>query len=141
VKRLGDLEADVMEQMWALDRPLTTSHILTELNGGWDLARSTVIRLLDNLPRKGWFLRRTIKKSSCRHIGQQTPVHLRSAVARGRARLPCWRVVSLTLRIQTHLLPGPSDRGVLSALEGLSSALRRMVSERHRPHLYSPQMR
>lgn len=57
MRRLGDLEAAVMDVLWSADGALTVRAVLDELNRTRDLAYTTVMTVLDNLHRKGWVQR------------------------------------------------------------------------------------
>jgi predicted transcriptional regulator len=57
VRGLGDLEAAVMDVLWAAQGPLTVRAVLSELNRTRTLAYTTVMTVLDNLHRKGWVQR------------------------------------------------------------------------------------
>jgi len=63
VKGLGDLEAEVMERIWTLGRPLTVREVLEDLNGSRPLAYTTVMTVLDNLHRKGWLVREMVNRA------------------------------------------------------------------------------
>jgi predicted transcriptional regulator len=63
VKGLGDLEAEVVERMWTLDRPLTVRDVLADLNTSRDLAYTTVMTVMDNLHRKGWLVREMVSRA------------------------------------------------------------------------------
>jgi predicted transcriptional regulator len=63
VKGLGDLEAEVMELLWTLSRPLTTRDVLAELTATRELAYTTVMTVLDNLHRKGWVVREMVNRA------------------------------------------------------------------------------
>lgn len=63
VKGLGDLEADVMESMWRLARPLTVREVLAEVNVKRTLAYTTVMTVMDNLHRKGWLVREMVSRA------------------------------------------------------------------------------
>lgn len=54
---LGQLEAAVMERLWATDGPMTVRQVLTDLQRDRPLAYTTVMTVLDNLHRKGMVLR------------------------------------------------------------------------------------
>ena len=57
MRKLGALEADVMQHLWTASRPLLVREVLDELNsGGRDkvLAYTTVMTVLENLHRKGF---------------------------------------------------------------------------------------
>lgn len=51
--RLGDLEREVMDQLWDATAPLTVREIHEGLARGNELAYTTVMTVLDRLTRKG----------------------------------------------------------------------------------------
>ena len=51
--RLGELERDVMEQLWAADGPVTVRAVHNALTAQRDLAYTTVMTVLDRLAKKG----------------------------------------------------------------------------------------
>lgn len=51
--RLGDLERQVMERLWAAEGPLTVRAIHAELAVDRELAYTTVMTVLDRLAKKG----------------------------------------------------------------------------------------
>jgi predicted transcriptional regulator len=53
VRRLGHLEADVMQRLWAWDRPATVREVLEDLVRERPLAYTTVMTVMDNLHSKG----------------------------------------------------------------------------------------
>lgn len=55
--QLGQLEAAVMERVWAWDRPVAVRDVLEDLQRERPLAYTTVMTVLDNLHRKGMVLR------------------------------------------------------------------------------------
>lgn len=55
--QLGQLEAVVMERLWAWDRPVAVREVLEDLQQERPLAYTTVMTVLDNLHRKGMVLR------------------------------------------------------------------------------------
>jgi predicted transcriptional regulator len=57
VRRLGELEAVVMDRLWSWDRPASVREVLDELNRERDLAYTTVMTVMDNLHRKGLLAR------------------------------------------------------------------------------------
>jgi predicted transcriptional regulator len=63
VKGLGDLEAEVVDRVWTLDRPLTVRDVLADLNTSRDLAYTTVMTVMDNLHRKGWLVREMVSRA------------------------------------------------------------------------------
>jgi predicted transcriptional regulator len=54
---LGELEAAVMDVLWAADEPLKVRDVLERLDTGKQLAYTTVMTVLDNLHRKQWVTR------------------------------------------------------------------------------------
>ncbi|WP_407562369.1 BlaI/MecI/CopY family transcriptional regulator [Streptomyces sp. 184] len=53
MRRLGELEAEIMERLWAWGRPATARDVLVDLNRKRPLAYSTVKTVADILFRKG----------------------------------------------------------------------------------------
>lgn len=51
--RLGELEREVMEQLWDNPTPLTVREVAEQLSTGKDLAYTTVMTVLDRLAKKG----------------------------------------------------------------------------------------
>ncbi len=54
MKRLGALEAVVMQELWRADGPLSVREVLERLRGDRDLAYTTVMTVMDNLHGKGF---------------------------------------------------------------------------------------
>jgi predicted transcriptional regulator len=54
VRGLGDLEAAIMDVMWAADGPLPVREVLERLRQERELAYTTVQTVMDILYRKGW---------------------------------------------------------------------------------------
>ena len=57
VRGFGELEAAVMQRIWAHDGPVTVRDIFEELRQQRSLAYTTVMSTMDNLHRKGWLNR------------------------------------------------------------------------------------
>jgi predicted transcriptional regulator len=57
VRRFGDLEAAIMEELWARTDPTTVRELLAVLQRGRTLAYTTVLTVVDNLYKKGWLQR------------------------------------------------------------------------------------
>jgi len=57
VKRLGHLEAEVMERLWSWDRAASVREVLEDLQEERKLAYTTVMTVMDNLHRKGYLQR------------------------------------------------------------------------------------
>jgi predicted transcriptional regulator len=53
VKRLGQLEAVVMQRLWDWDRPVAVREVLEDLQKQRAIAYTTVMTVLDNLHSKG----------------------------------------------------------------------------------------
>jgi predicted transcriptional regulator len=53
----GDLEATVMDRVWARDDGVTVREVFDELAGVRQIAYTTVLSTMDNLHRKGWVRR------------------------------------------------------------------------------------
>jgi predicted transcriptional regulator len=53
MRRFGQLEAAVMECLWARSEPASVRDVLGQLDTGKQLAYTTVMTVLDNLHRKG----------------------------------------------------------------------------------------
>ena len=54
---LGDLEATVMDRVWAHEDGVTVREVFDELTGVRQIAYTTVLSTMDNLHRKGWVRR------------------------------------------------------------------------------------
>jgi predicted transcriptional regulator len=57
VRGFGDLEAVVMDLVWARDAPVTVRELFDELSEQRLIAYTTVMSTMDNLHRKGWLAR------------------------------------------------------------------------------------
>jgi predicted transcriptional regulator len=57
VRRLGDLEAAIMELVWDASGPLRVREVVDRLQPDRPLAYTTVMTVMDNLHRKGWLTR------------------------------------------------------------------------------------
>jgi predicted transcriptional regulator len=55
VRGFGDLEAAIMDRLWARGQPATVREVFTDLDR--DLAYTTVLTVVDNLYKKGWLRR------------------------------------------------------------------------------------
>ncbi|MCX8565162.1 BlaI/MecI/CopY family transcriptional regulator [Mycolicibacterium mucogenicum] len=53
----GDLEAVVMDHLWARDGASTVREVFEEILHGREIAYTTVMSTMDNLHRKGWLTR------------------------------------------------------------------------------------
>jgi predicted transcriptional regulator len=57
VRGFGDLEAVIMDRVWAHDAPVTVRDLFDELQRERPIAYTTVMSTMDNLHRKGWLAR------------------------------------------------------------------------------------
>lgn len=63
MRDFGQLEAQVMERLWAAGRPVTVRTVYEELAAERKIAYTTVMTVLDKLHRKGWLLREMIDRA------------------------------------------------------------------------------
>ena len=57
MRRLGELEAVIMERLWKRRRPTLVREIVDDLRDDRPLAFTTVMTVMENLHRKGWLRR------------------------------------------------------------------------------------
>ncbi|GAA0266297.1 BlaI/MecI/CopY family transcriptional regulator [Streptomyces polychromogenes] len=57
VRRLGELEAEIMDRVWQWERPASVREIVDDINRGRQVAYTTVMTVADILYRKGWLSR------------------------------------------------------------------------------------
>jgi predicted transcriptional regulator len=57
MRRLGELEAVVMEHLWSSDSPMAVRDVLKQMDRQPPLAYTTVLTVMDNLHRKGFLER------------------------------------------------------------------------------------
>ncbi|MBC3843665.1 BlaI/MecI/CopY family transcriptional regulator [Streptacidiphilus sp. 4-A2] len=57
VRRLGELENEVMTRLWQWNRPVTVREVLEDLVQERELAYTTVMTVMDKLFQKGWLRR------------------------------------------------------------------------------------
>ena len=57
VRGFGDLEAVIMDRVWAHGAPVTVRELFDELQRERPIAYTTVMSTMDNLHRKGWLAR------------------------------------------------------------------------------------
>ncbi|MGH3328962.1 MAG: BlaI/MecI/CopY family transcriptional regulator [Streptomycetales bacterium] len=63
MRDFGQLEAEVMDRLWAADGPCTVREILTDLVATRPLAYTTVMTVMDKLYRKGWLDRESVGRA------------------------------------------------------------------------------
>lgn len=57
MRRLGDLEAEIMDRLWTWNRPATVREIVDDINKIRPVAYTTVMTVTNILYGKGWLLR------------------------------------------------------------------------------------
>jgi predicted transcriptional regulator len=57
MRRLGDLEAEIMDRLWRWNRPATVREVVDDINKYRDVAYTTVMTVANILYNKGWLLR------------------------------------------------------------------------------------
>jgi predicted transcriptional regulator len=57
MRRLGDLEAEIMDRLWTWDRPATVREVVDDINKTRPIAHITVMTVTNILYAKGWLLR------------------------------------------------------------------------------------
>lgn len=57
MRRLGELEAEIMDRLWQWKRPATVREIVDDINKQRPLAYTTVMTVTNILYNKGWLLR------------------------------------------------------------------------------------
>ncbi|MFI9151642.1 BlaI/MecI/CopY family transcriptional regulator [Streptomyces sp. NPDC053367] len=57
MRRLGDLEAEIMDRLWRWQRPTTVREIVDDINRERPLAYTTVMTVATILYNKGWLVR------------------------------------------------------------------------------------
>ncbi|WP_019872901.1 BlaI/MecI/CopY family transcriptional regulator [Sporichthya polymorpha] len=63
MRGFGDLEAVIMERLWAADAAMTVRQVHTDLYDERSLAYTTVMTVMDKLHRKGWLLREPVGRA------------------------------------------------------------------------------
>ncbi|PVE11522.1 BlaI/MecI/CopY family transcriptional regulator [Streptomyces scopuliridis] len=57
MRRLGDLEAEIMDRFWTWNRPATVREVVDDINRVRPVAYTTVMTVTNILYSKGWLLR------------------------------------------------------------------------------------
>ncbi|MFF5757460.1 BlaI/MecI/CopY family transcriptional regulator [Streptomyces longwoodensis] len=57
MRRLGDLEAEIMDRLWTWNRPATVREVVDDINKTRPVAYTTVMTVTNILYTKGWLLR------------------------------------------------------------------------------------
>ncbi|QCW76857.1 BlaI/MecI/CopY family transcriptional regulator [Streptomyces sp. S6] len=58
MRRLGELEAEIMDRLWTWDRPATVREVVDDINLRRPAAYTTVMTVATILYNKGWLTRR-----------------------------------------------------------------------------------
>lgn len=139
---LGQLEAAVMECLWAGEEPMSVRDVLERLNQDRDLAYTTVMTVLDNLFRKDMVHRDKVGRawayvpaaSRSKYTAELMGQVLAGSPDRGSAllrfveQLPAAEVAELRLVLDSSA--APSDLGTAAAPDGVESAGSRRRSSR-----------
>lgn len=110
MRRLGDLEAEIMDRLWTWNRPATVREVVDDINKTRPVAYTTVMTVANILYSKGWLLR-----------GKQgrawlyTPVRSREAYAAELMEDGLGRARTALLRWSTSLRTCPRVRWRLFA--------------------------
>ncbi|MFJ6569102.1 BlaI/MecI/CopY family transcriptional regulator [Streptomyces sp. NPDC091292] len=76
MRRLGDLEAEIMDRLWTWNRPATVREVVDDINETRPVAYTTVMTVTTILHSKGWLVR-----SKQGRAWLYTPVRSREAYA------------------------------------------------------------
>ncbi|MEU1892871.1 BlaI/MecI/CopY family transcriptional regulator [Streptomyces pristinaespiralis] len=57
MRRLGELEAEIMDRLWTWNRPATVREVVDDINKHRPVAYSTVMTVTNILHGKGWLVR------------------------------------------------------------------------------------
>jgi predicted transcriptional regulator len=57
VRAFGELEAAIMDRLWARNEPTTVREVHSDLAAVREIAYTTVLTVMDNLHKKGWLRR------------------------------------------------------------------------------------
>jgi predicted transcriptional regulator len=63
MRRLGELESDIMERLWDWRRSATVREVADDLNRERPLAYTTVSTVMDILHHKGWVMRERVGRA------------------------------------------------------------------------------
>ncbi|MFF2806284.1 BlaI/MecI/CopY family transcriptional regulator [Streptomyces sp. NPDC058000] len=63
MRRLGDLEAEIMDRLWRWQRPTTVREVVDDINRTRTVAYTTVMTVADILHRKGWLRRHKVGRA------------------------------------------------------------------------------
>ncbi|MDJ0464881.1 BlaI/MecI/CopY family transcriptional regulator [Streptomyces sp. H27-C3] len=63
MRRLGELEAEIMDRLWRWRRPATVREVVDDINLSRPVAYTTVMTVADILHRKGWLNREKVSRA------------------------------------------------------------------------------
>ncbi|UYQ60593.1 BlaI/MecI/CopY family transcriptional regulator [Streptomyces peucetius] len=63
MRRLGELEAEIMDRLWRWQTPSTVRRIVDDLNRSRPIAYTTVMTVADILHTKGWLRREKVGRA------------------------------------------------------------------------------
>lgn len=63
MRRLGELEAEIMDRLWRWQRPTTVRDVVDDINRTRPVAYTTVMTVADILHRKGWLTRQKVGRA------------------------------------------------------------------------------
>lgn len=90
MRKLGELEALVMEQLWSSSEPLSVRRVLEALPDGRHRAYTTVMTVMDNLFHKGFLARERSGRAYVYRPSQSRAEHtaevMEEALSRGGDR-------------------------------------------------------
>lgn len=131
--QLGQLEARVMECLWAREEPMSVREVLGRLNEDRNLAYTTVMTVLDNLYRKDMVLREKAGRAwvyvpaasrstyTAELMGQALAgsADRKTALLRFVEQLPAAELAELRRVLDSAA--SPADTGTAAVREGLES--------------------
>jgi predicted transcriptional regulator len=122
MRRLGDLEAEIMDCLWKWGRPATVREIVDAINDCRPVAYTTVMTVATILHGKGWLTRE--KKGQA---WLYTPVRSREAYAAALME-DALQVSKDRPAVLAHFVEQMSDEEVAALREALRSAGRQATS-------------
>ncbi len=106
--RFGDLEAAIMDVVWAAEAPVRVREVSGQLNRDRPLAFNTVQTVMENLYRKGWLVRQKDGRAY-----QYEPARTRDDYAAGllaEALSAAGDPAATLVRLAGNLAPGEAAR-------------------------------
>ncbi|MEU0042825.1 BlaI/MecI/CopY family transcriptional regulator [Streptomyces werraensis] len=122
MRRLGDLEAEIMDCLWKWGKPATVREVVDAINTRRPVAYTTVMTVATILYRKGWLTRQ--KQGQAWHY---TPVRSREAYAAALME-DALQVSEDRPAVLAHFVEQMSAEEVAALRKALRSAGRRATS-------------